>query len=215
MQKNFIQKGKRIKISIATDPININIFGKIDVVDDTIIEVVIDGTYIQNTLRNAKCIIPGDVKTGQFETTILGAKNNRLFLTLPDEESIEILQRRKHIRSPVDFSVNSFLVGFEDKKLDEDVHYPSRLMDISVGGVRLKSQTSIPIGSVLVFEMVLEEEPILFSAKVTRCIESLDRRDYELGCQFVGLNHSDEQKLSTYCLKLQAQNRKNKKVQKG
>lgn len=208
MDGEFIQKGNKIKIDIEADPKDISIFGTVDIVDDTMLEVIIDGTYIQNTVRNAKCIVPGNQKIVRFETIILGSKNERLFLALPIEDDVEMFQRRKHMRTSIDMYVDCCFVGFNDKKIDVEQYYSVKLMDISVGGVRLKSKNSIPIGAILVFEMPIDSQSKMFTIKVIRCLESLDRKTYEIGCQFIGLDSSDEKKISSLCIRLQ--NKKNK-----
>lgn len=203
MLNDFIQKGNKIKIDIELDPSNISIYGIIDNIDDTLLEIIIDGTYIQNAVRNATCIIPGDIKTIKFETIILGSKNNRLYLAIPTNESIGVLQRRKHVRSPIDLYVNCCFVGFNEKKVDIDQYYTVKLTEISSGGVRINSHSSLPLGSILVFEMLLDNEPVMLTIKVLRCLESLDRKTFEIGCEFVGLDNSMEQKIMSYCFKLQ------------
>lgn len=202
MQSDFIKKGNSIRIEIEVDPTNLIIHGIIGNIDDALLEVAIEGTYIQNTVRNATCIIPGDVKTLKFDTIILGSKDNRLFLTLPTKDSIGILQRRKHKRSPMDEYVNCSFVGFNEKKLDIEQIYSVKLIEISMGGVRLKSQAPIPLGSILRFELSLHVNPaIKFKIKVLRCVESLDKKSFELGCEFIDLSESDALKIEDYCSK--------------
>ena len=99
-------------------------------------------------------------------------------------------------------------------KMDIDQFYSVRLVDISVGGVRLRSQNSIPLGSILVFEMMLDNEPMMLTVKVIRCVESHDKKNYDIGCQFMGLDSNDEQKISAFCLKLQNRNNREQKIQR-
>lgn len=213
MPNNFIKVGKIIKMEIDTVPA-FSFRGIIEKVKEDILTVKIDGQYIQRESQIVKCTISNSNKTRVclFETIIKYGNNDNVFLVSPNKDKIKIAQRREYIRVPVDKEVNCYLVGINDKKVESDKIFPAIIKDISGGGVLLNSALSLPLGTVLVFEIELGGTKFLLTIKVLRNLENDGDETRNMGCVFIGIDDGDRQKIIAYCNKEQLVLRRRSKI---
>jgi len=205
MQNSFLQVGKSIKMEINIIPSGLSLRGTIENIEKDTFIVKINGQYIQKEPQIVKCTISNTTKTRicLFETIIKHGNNDKLILLNPNEEKIRIAQRRDHIRIPIDKEVNCYLVEINDRKVASDKVFPAIVKDISGGGLLLNSSLSLPVGTILVFETELDNSKFLLTIKVLRNLENEDDGTRYLGCQFVGIDDSDRQRIIAYCNKEQ------------
>lgn len=213
MFRSFLQSGNTIKIEVDTEPSYLYFRGKIKKVEKYII-VKLDIEYIQKEPQSVNCTIidENSRRVCLFKTIIKKIVNNQLILIKPDEEDIEIVQRRQYIRVPFDKEVNCYLIGINGKKIESEKIFPARIKDISGGGVLLNSQLSLPLGIVLVFEMKIDDNPFLLTVKVLRKSEDKEDGINNFGCKFIGINDRDRQKIIAYCNKKQLILKRRRKI---
>lgn len=203
MFKAYLEKGMRIKLEVDVIPPYLSFWGIIKSYDENYLIIEIEGKYAQKEERKAKCTIPKDTKACVFETVILTGENNVLVLKPPNPKGIELIQRRKFIRVVTEIPVDCYLIGYKDTKIESPKFFPAVIKDISGGGVLLNTTLNLPIGTVVVFELDLGRSKLVLTAKVLRNIENTTDGSRDLGCEFIGIDESDLQKISSYCSKLQ------------
>ena len=93
MESHYLQQGQKAKISIKSDIFDIQTEGIIDKIEGRVIEIIIEGTYIQNSTKTALCHIIGDATDYRFEGKILDARGTRLFILCPDQQAFGILEK--------------------------------------------------------------------------------------------------------------------------
>lgn len=205
MIEQFIQVGNTIKMEVDIIPSYLSFCGTIEKIEKNIILVAIDGQYVQKDPHVVNCTISDSVKTKVcvFKTVVQNANGSKMFLLFPRDEEVEVVQRREYIRIEEDIEINCYLIGINDKKVESDKVFPARIKDISGGGVLLNSALSLPINTVLVFEIELDGSPFLLTVKILRNIENESDGTRNLGCTFLGLDDGDRQKITAYCAKRQ------------
>lgn len=203
MFNSFFQEGRPIKMEVEVMPPYLSFGGIIGKVNEEFFIVEIEGQYVQNNSRKVKCKIPNESKLCVFETIIQEAKGNKLLLLNPRPDEVKIVQRREYVRVPVDIEVCCHLVGVADQNLDNSKIFNGKIRDISGGGVQLSTELSLPIGTILVFELELENNSFVLTARVVRNLEDEDGRTRNLGCEFIGIDESERQKIISYCSKRQ------------
>lgn len=205
MWDKFFQIGQYIKIDINISPSYLYFKGIIESISDIEFIVKIDGQYIQKEPQTVKCTISNTSKTQVciFETVIKSVENNKLILQTPGEKNVEIIQRRQYIRVPLDKEVNCYLIGINDRKIESNKTFLGIIKDISGGGVLLNSTLSLPVGTVLVFELELDNNKFLLTIRVLRNLENENNGTRDLGCQFIGIDETDRQMIISYCNKKQ------------
>lgn len=208
MYHKYFQAGNRIKLEIEMVPSNLSFWGIIEDVKEDYIIVGIPGEYAQKDDRKVTCVIPGEAKTCIFETVIKGSRKGKLFLLMPNSEDIQVLQRRKYVRVPINIDVKCHLIGIHDKKIDSNKVFPATVKDISGGGVLLNSNLSLPIETMLVFELNLDNNNLVLTAKVLRNNPHPNDNSRDLGCKFVGISDADRQKIIAYTNKAQLRMKK-------
>ena len=63
-----------------------------------------------------------------------------------------------------------------------------RIIDISVGGVLLASTRSASVGARGRLSVALAGNPLATEVEIRRVVESLDRTNYRIGAEFVGMS---------------------------
>lgn len=205
MSIGYLEEGTPIKLEVDMIPPYLSLWGIIKAIDEQYLTVEIEGKYAQKEKRQVRCIIPKETKACIFETWILKGEGNQLLLQKPEEEGINVVQRRKYIRVATEIPVVCYLIGFNDEKINSRKFFPGVVKDISGGGVLINTPLSLPIGTVIVFELELDQSKLLLTAKVLRNTESYVDGTRELGCGFIGIDEADLQKIMSYCSKLQLQ----------
>ncbi|SCY48285.1 flagellar brake protein [Alkaliphilus peptidifermentans] len=208
MSGAFISKDAAIKLEIDVIPPYLSFWGKIHLVDKKFFVVKIDGKYVQNEPRKVKCTIPNEKKVCVINSTIHGFENDLLFIEIPSNNNIEILQRRKYVRIAVDKEVECYLIGINDRRVENTKFFPATLKDISGGGVLLNTSLSIPIGTVIVFELDINGASILLTCKVLRNTENENNQSRNIGCEFIALSDNDRQRIISYCSKEQLKHKR-------
>lgn len=205
MLNTFFHIGKTIKIEANMIPSYLFFKGTIENIEDNTLKIKIDGYYAQKDPQLVKCTITDETKSKVclFETVVSRALGGYLWLDMPKEENISIVQRREYIRVSLDKDVNCYLIGINERKVESNKVFPAKIKDISGGGVLLNSSLSLPPGTVLVFELELDQNKFLLTIKVLRNMESEANGMRDLGCQFIGIDDGDRQKIIAYCNKEQ------------
>ncbi|SNT15994.1 c-di-GMP-binding flagellar brake protein YcgR, contains PilZNR and PilZ domains [Anaerovirgula multivorans] len=203
MYEKYLQPEKNIKLEIQATPPYLSFWGVIDHIKDDYIAVDITGQYVQKDDRQVNCIIPGATRICFFQTIIKGCIDGKIILSMPKPDDINVIQRRKYARVPTNIDVNCFLIGINNKKVNSNKTFPATVMDISGGGVLLNSKLSLPVDTLLVFELALENNSFVLTVKILRNIENMADGSWSLGCKFVGIDDSDRQKIIAYTNKLQ------------
>ncbi|MCC5912377.1 MAG: PilZ domain-containing protein [Clostridiaceae bacterium] len=208
MNNTFIAAGRKIKLEVEIISPYLSFVGTIKKIEEGHIVVKIEGSYVQKYEKKVRCTILNDRKVCVFETVIKGCIENQIILVMPKAETIQVMQRRKYVRALVDFPVHCFLVGYNDKKINSNKKFPVTVKDISGGGVLLSSSLSLPIGTVLVFELELEQQLFILTVKVIRNIENKVEKNRSLGCEFLGITDGDRQKIISFTNKMQLQSKR-------
>ncbi|WP_026476675.1 flagellar brake protein [Alkaliphilus transvaalensis] len=206
--KTYIEVGMPIKLEVDVVPPYLSFWGVIEEVQDNELVVKIEGQYAQGDIRKVKCTIPKDTKACIFETFILQGKGEEVLLKLPPIKQPELVQRRKYVRVSTDLPVNCFLIGFNDQKIESQKSFPAAVKDLSGGGVLINSSLSLPVGTVIVFELELNNQKMVLTAKVLRNTENMENNTRDLGCEFIGLDDSDRQRITAYCTRMQLMNKR-------
>lgn len=182
-------------------PSYVSLQGTIKELDRDFIVVELDLEYAQKEQQKVRCTIVNDARTlvCLFETTIDQCRGNKLVLDRPEGREIEITQRRKYVRVPVDKEVKCYLIGINGRQIESDKVFPAIVKDISGGGALLNSPLSLPVGTVLVFEIELDNYPLLLTIEVLREMENTEDGTKNLGCQFIGICDTDRQRIIAYC----------------
>lgn len=205
----LIEAGMAIKLQLDIVPVYLSFVGVIKSVEEDTFLVEIDGEYAQGTSYEVKCVIPKETKALHFKSTIVRGELNQLIIKIPDEANVEEVQRRKYVRVPVEIPVHCYLVGIGEKQVNSSKFFPGTIKDISGGGVLINAPISLPLDTVIVFELTLENHSMVLTAKVVRN-HGLSDGSRDLGCAFLGLDEQDLQRIMSYCSRLQLQAKKNK-----
>ena len=211
---NYLKIGKVIRIEIGITPPCFLLQGTIEKTEENSFIVKINIGYIQKEPQEANCTIINDTMTQvcQFKTTIKHAENNLLTLVVPDEKDMQIVQRRRYIRVPINKEVDCYLTGLNYRGAGGDKIFSATVKNIGGDGVLLNSPLSLPAGTISVFEIELDNIQFLLTVKVLRAVENVENGTNDLGCQFVGISDADRQKIIAYCNKRQlALKRKNRR----
>ena len=208
---SYFSGGNAIKIEINSASPYLSIWGTIQASSEEEIIVEIEGVYAQWEIKKAKCTVSVATKIYVFETLIKEANNNRIVLLTPDEDKVSVMQRREFLRVATDIPVSCFLINNENAKLAGEKFFPAIVKDISGGGVLLNSFISLPLGTTLVFELEIDNSPMVLTVRIVRNKENHNNSSRDMGCEFIGLDESDRQKIISYCTRLQVK-RKKKKV---
>ncbi len=205
---DYLQVGMPIKLEVEVVPPYLSFWGAISKVNGDELTVKIDGHYAQNEVRRVKCTIPKDTKACIFETFIIKGSDHLLILKMPLDEDLSVIQRRKYVRASVDLPVNCYLIGINDQKVESHKLFPAVAKDISGGGILLNSSLSLPTGTIIVFELELSNQKLLLTAKVLRNTENAENKSRDLGCEFLGIDETDRQRIISYCTKMQIQKKR-------
>ncbi len=203
MPGRFIKKGKVVKMEVNVIPSYLSLQGTIVELKDDYIILETDINYAQKGAQKVKCTITDDDKTMVclFETTIKQGENKELILIRPDGKRIQITQRRKYVRVPINKETSCYLIGIKGRQVESDRPFASIIKDISGGGVLLNSKMSLPINTVLFFELQLIRDSFLLTVEVLREMENNKDGTNDFGCQFIGISDTDRQKIVDYCNK--------------
>ncbi len=208
MSIGYLEEGSPIKLEVDVIPPYLSFWGIIKSIDEECLTIEIEGEYAQKEKRQVRCIIPKETKACIFETWIVKGDGSQLWLQKPNQEEIKVIQRRRYIRVSTEIPIVCYLVGFNDEKIDSHKFFPGVVRDISGGGVLINTPLSLPVGTVIVFELELDRSKLLLTAKVLRNTENYVDGTRELGCGFIGIDEADLQKITSYCSKMQIQTKR-------
>jgi c-di-GMP-binding flagellar brake protein YcgR len=200
--------GSQIKLEIDSAPRNLSFWGEIKQATKAEILVAIDGYYAQNEMKRVSCIVPVDSKICVFESLIKEAYGNNIVLLAPDADKISFVQRRSYVRVETNMPVKCFTLNSDCYEPESDKLFPAIIKDLSGGGALLSSTVNAPVGALLVFELLVEGKPLVVTAKIVRSTESNVDNSWDLGCEYIGIEDSDRQKIISYCSKLQLKRKK-------
>ncbi len=213
MLSRFLRIGKVIRLEIGITPPCFLLQGIIKKIEGNSFIVEINIRYIQKEPQEVNCTITNDTITQicLFKTTIKHVENNLLTLIIPNEKDIQIVQRRRYIRVPINKEVNCYLMGINYRGVRDDKIFSAIAKDIGGDGILLNSPLFLPMGTILVFEIELDNIQFLLTVKVLRGMENTDDGTSNLGCRFIGISDADRQKIIAYCNRRQlALKRKNR-----
>ncbi len=205
---SYFSGGNAIKLEIDSAQPHLSIWGTIKDSSEEDIRVEIDGVYAQLEVKKVRCIIAVATKIYVFETLIKEADNNMLVLMTPKKDKVSVLQRREYLRVDTDIPIRCFLLNDKLVQLAEDKFFPATIKDISGGGLLISTDISLPLETLFVFELEINKSPMVLTAKVVRNTENPDNSSRDIGCEFIGLDESDRQKIISYCTRLQVKRKK-------
>ncbi len=205
---SYFSGGNAIKLEIDSAQPHLSIWGKIQDSSEEEIRVKIDGIYAQLEVKQVKCTVAMASKIYVFETYIKEAANNIIVLMTPKEDKVSVLQRREYLRVNTDIPIRCFLVNDQFVQLAENKFFPATIKDLSGGGLLISANISLPLETLFVFELDINKSPMVLTAKVVRNTENPDDSSRDLGCEFIGLDESDRQKIISYCTRLQVKRKK-------
>lgn len=136
-------------------------------------------------------------KAAYLEGTILPAEDERIWrvenLTL-----VKLENDRSYFRMDVDMDASVTSVGRPGA-----VEEPCKLVNISVGGVRIASSNQHQLDERLLLSVDLTpgKAPSTMLCQILRIIAQ--DRDYEYGCQFIELNEADQDRIMQIIFALQ------------
>ena len=112
-----------------------------------------------------------------------------IWIDIPEEDKIKKIQRRKFVRIPVLIDVRCAVIN-RDTKLSRDTlaglkFLNGTLLDLSGGGVKLKTQLEVKRDDILAIILPVEEGIILVKGEIKRIV--ID----ELGDKICGVNFFD------------------------
>ncbi|WP_192929581.1 flagellar brake protein [Alkaliphilus serpentinus] len=208
MLSKYLQEGERIKLEIDVIPPFLSFWGRVYKIEKKLFIVEISGQYIQKEPRKVKCTLPTEQKVCIFDTIIHGSQKNMLIIEMPNNNKVQVLQRRRYIRVPIDIGVQCFILGINDQKIETNKYISAIAKDISGGGVLINSSVSLPIGTVVVFEINLDGISLILTAKVLRNEENQTDATRDMGCEFIGLDDSNLMQLINFASKQQLKNKR-------
>ncbi len=124
------------------------------------------------------------------------------WLKIPENPQVEALQRRRHVRIPMDIPVH-----LEYSVSDRWMSLCARTEDVSGGGLRFTSTRLFSEGQELLISLGFNpsDPPLRLKARVVFSMESrLSKQSdgmYSTACQFVGLTDAEEMVLVRECFK--------------
>ncbi|MBM7614241.1 flagellar brake protein [Alkaliphilus hydrothermalis] len=206
--KGYLEQGMPIKLEIDVSPPHFYLWGEIGEFQGDEMIVKIEGQYAQREVRRVKCTIPRDTKACTFETFIMKGKEQAVVLKMPPLNGFQLIQRRKYLRVDVDIPVNCYLVGIEDEEGKSEKFFPASLKDLSGGGALINSNISLPLGTVILFEIPINDQMMVLTAQVVRNKESDEDYSRNLGCEFLGIDEADQKKIIAYCTGVQLKSKR-------
>lgn len=143
-----------------------------------------------------------------FTTRVLRRKGGHLpTITVELPEKIKRWQRRNYLRVSASIPLTFTLTNSDGKSKHPQI-YRSETIDISGGGVMLKSPLLIEKGSYLELELMLPQRGVIVAlGRIVRIQErsSKNKHFYLLGIEFSVIKESDREKIITYVFDLQRQ----------
>ena len=124
--------------------------------------------------------------------------NIRLY-KLSKPHKIKKIQRRGHVRVQITRII---------KCLKKDSVYEAILLDLSGGGMRIKTSKDLVLGDEIGAIIVYEDVELRVIGKVVRIIDSDDRKFNTIGVEFINITESERDTVVKIVFKIMAKNRK-------
>lgn len=151
----------------------------------------------------------------RFIGVVTGRKVERIpviLLEIPDK--VERIQRRRFVRVPVIQYVNISkvepnlsMLRIEMMAKNKEIASKATLIDLSGGGLRLKVDSDINIGDMLVVILPLTTREVILKGKVVR-VEIDDEKRRICGIDFIELSESVRDLIIRYIFEIMRQQRK-------
>ncbi|KXG75261.1 flagellar brake protein [Thermotalea metallivorans] len=206
-----LSENQRIQIKLINDPSDVALEGAIESITSDAIHVCLDYMFVHNK-NNLKvaCTVWDEIsRIYAFDTSIVHIEGQKLVLTKPEEHKIQRSDHRQQVRIDVNIPVSCYLRGIGDVKVTSEKFLPAVVKNLSTGGVLIHSPLSLPVGTVMVFELPLDKGMLLVTVEVLRNVPYGD--GYSMGAKFLALDDRDIQKIGAYVFREQIRLKRKKK----
>jgi c-di-GMP-binding flagellar brake protein YcgR len=190
-------------MKLTNEPGEVELAGEIVSIAEDIIHVLLDYKFLhnKNELEVACTIWDESGKAYIFNSFVHSMKGQGLVLKRPQPSELEQLNRRAHVRVGVDIPVSCYIRRYGDVEVNSEKFIPAVVKDLSIGGLLLHSSLSLPMDTVIVLELPLEEDILLVTVRILRNLTC--EEGYAMGAQFVALDNSDVQKIRAFIFRSQ------------
>jgi c-di-GMP-binding flagellar brake protein YcgR len=197
-------------MKLTNEPGEVELSGKIENISENSIYVLLDYHFVHNKseLEVVCTIWDQQGKAYHFNSLIYKIKERAMTLKRPKASEIQQLMRREEIRMGVDIPVSCYIRSYGDQEINSDKFIPAVVKDLSIGGLLIHSRLSLPVDTVIVVELPIEEEMILATVRILRNL--VCEEGYAMGGQFVALDERDIQKIRAFVFRSQIQFRRQK-----
>ncbi|MBB6215796.1 c-di-GMP-binding flagellar brake protein YcgR [Anaerosolibacter carboniphilus] len=194
---------QRIRMKLTNELGEVELAGTIENITENDIYVLLDYKFAhnKNKLEVACTIWDQSGKAYLFNSFIHTIKGQSLRLKRPQDSEMEQLKRRDQVRAGVDIPVSCYIRSYGDMEINSEKFVPAVVKDLSIGGLLLHSTLSLPVDTVIVLELPLEEELILVTVRILR--NQTCEEGYAMGGQFVALDDRDVQKIRAFVFRTQ------------
>jgi len=216
--------------------LNLRINGRIEVIDydsdvnykSNIQDITEDGILITIPMKEGKylplnksesvsIIYYEEKEVYQFEADVLGRTIDVIpVIILSNPKNIRIIQRRNYVRVTILKVIKCLNIDRElatkDVSRIEGVTSAHKfkeatLLDLSGGGMRIKTELKLHLNDVLIIRLPLIDEEIMIKTRVVRCEEKQDNlRAY--GLRFLDLEEKNRDKIIKYIFHIMREQRK-------
>jgi len=177
-----------------------------------------EGKYLPlNKSERVSIIYYEEKEVYQFEVDVLGRTIDVIpVILLSKPQNVRLIQRRNYVRVLILKVIKC--LNIDRELLAKDVSRivgttsshkfkEATLLDLSGGGMRIKTELKLQLNDGLIISLPLIEEEITIKAKVVRCDEQQDNlRAY--GLKFLDLEEKDRDKIIKYIFHIMREQRK-------
>jgi len=177
-----------------------------------------EGKYLPlNTGEKVSIIYYGDKEVYQFEAEVLGRAIDVIpVINISKPQNPRVVQRRNYVRvlmlKNLKFiSIDKELADKETSKItkviDKSQFKKAILLDLSGGGMRIKTEEKLQLSEFIMIAIELIEEEIMIKSRVVRCDLQPDNTN-AYGLKFLELGEKDRDKIIKYIFQVMREQRK-------
>jgi len=177
-----------------------------------------EGKYLPlNTGEKVSIIYYGDKEVYQFEAEVLGRAIDVIpVINISKPQNPRVVQRRNYVRvlmlKNIKFmSIDKELAEKETSKItkviDKSQFKKAILLDLSGGGMRIKTEEKLQLSEFIMIAIELIEEEIMIKSRVVRCDLQPDNTN-AYGLKFLELGEKDRDKIIKYIFQVMREQRK-------
>jgi len=177
-----------------------------------------EGKYLPlNKDEKVSIIYYGDKDVYQFEADVLGRTIDVIpIIILSGPHNSRVIQRRNYVR--VLILKNIEFIGIDKELAEKNISNIARvidrkqfkkasLLDLSGGGMRIKTEEKLRLNDSLVIAIELVEDELTVKTRVVRCDLQPDNTN-AYGLKFIELGEADRDKIIKYIFQIMREQRK-------